>query len=117
MQDRAESFRRRVAEANAGRPGRRRFSPELRAEALEYLESRRKEGAFLEAVSVELGVSKSALDKWRRSQSGASPKAKRFVRVQTAVGSEDLIFEAPSGHRIMGLTLRDAMQLVERFSS
>jgi transposase-like protein len=116
MEDRVQSFRERVAEYNRSRPGRRRFTPELRAEALAYVAQRRGEGAYLEVACRELGIPKGTVDRWRRkADDDGGERPRRFVQVQSAPTSV-VSFESPTGYRITGLSLAEATELLERFS-
>jgi len=114
MKERASSFRAKAALLNAGREGRRKFSSELRAEALEYMTARRSQGAKYEEIHLELGLGTSTLDKWRRGQghfrkviakprkASKSPPPFRSITVATT-----------SGLRIDGLSVHEVIDLVK----
>jgi transposase-like protein len=114
MKERASSFRAKAALLNGGREGRRKFSSELRAEALEYMTARRSQGAKYEEIQLELGLGISTLDNWRRRprqfrkvvalprKASKSPPPFRSITVSTT-----------SGIRIDGLAMSEVIELVK----
>jgi IS66 Orf2 like protein len=83
MEARARRFRKQVQAENGGRRGTRlRYSEKLRAEALRYVEGRRREGASAEQAASELGVSKWSLSRWWQSR-GSSATLRRVEVVET----------------------------------
>lgn len=115
MEERASRFRAEVALLNAGREGRRRFSEDLRVEALDYLSVRRKQGASFGQITLELGLGSSTLENWRRKQ-------KRFRRVVArdratasvpSVSENGVIVQTISGLRIAGLAMSEVIELVK----
>jgi len=115
MEERARRFRAEVAVLNGDRDGRRTFSDELRAEALEYMSSRRKQGASFGQITLELGLGASTLDKWRCGQT-------RFRRVvakeglpqaRRSVCAGKVSVQTASGLRIEGLALSEVIELAK----
>ncbi len=108
----ARRFRRRVRAENGGRRGTRlRYSKKLRAEAMRYLERRRREGVSAEQAASELGVSGWSLSRWSR---GSSRNLRRVEVVETAEPSSPLTLVTPGGYRIEGLTEETLVRVVER---
>lgn len=61
------AFRKQAREENRGRAGtRRRYSRELRLDAVGYLQHRRRAGGTVKETASELGVSGMSLSRWGR---------------------------------------------------
>ena len=109
MDGQATQFRESVRRGNRGKvSGRRRFTEAERMEAVVYLERRRGEGARVARIAGELGVGKTTLERWRS-------RGSRFVRVEAVADSGGAVaLVSPSGYRIEGLSLEQAVGLVRR---
>ena len=107
------AFRKRAREENGGRSRiRRRYSRELRLEAVSYLNRRKRAGATLRDVAAELGVSGWSLSRWVRD----SEKRAGLVPVELSEREERTspILVTPRGYRIEGLSEESLARLVER---
>jgi transposase-like protein len=108
-------FRRAAARENRGRHGlQRRYSPALRAQAVDYWRARRRQGDRLRIVAAALGVAHWSLHRWIR----ASKRQARFhpVQVVTPVPASPaarLVLELPTlGARVEGLDVDAAAKLL-----
>jgi len=108
-------FRREAARENRGRRGlQRRYSPTLRAQAVEYWRLRQREGDGLRVVATALGVAHWSLFRWVH----ASKEQPRFQRVQivppvAAASAPSLVVTiAPIGARVEGLDVEAAAKLL-----
>ncbi len=113
MEARARGFRKRAREENRGRTGLgRRYSGELRREAVLYLTQKKGEGASHEEVASALGVSSWSLARWTREVD-----TKGVVRRVEVVESEkpsEMTLVTPGWYRIEGLSEDRLLRLVER---
>lgn len=108
----ARRFRKQVRAENEGRRGTRlRYSEELRAEAVRYLERRRQEGVSAKQAASELGVSGWSLSRWSRA---SWSKLRRVEVVETATDATLLTLVTPRGYRIDGLSEESLVRVVER---
>ena len=109
MDGQAVQFRESVRQENPGKlSGRRRFTEAQRAEAVRYLNRRRREGTSVGAIAEELGVGKTTLERWRS-------RGSRFVRVEAMQeASSRVALVSPSGYRIEGVSLEQAVGLLSR---
>lgn len=112
MVSRARRFRKQVRAENGGRQGTRlRYSEELRAEAVRYVECRRREGASAKQAASELGVSGWSLSRWSRA---SLAPLRRVEVVEMAEDATLLTLVTPRGYRIEGLSEASLVRLVER---
>lgn len=110
MDGQAAQFRESVRQKNSGKAsGRRRFTEAQRMEAVRYLERRHREGATVAVIAEDLGLGKTTLERWRSRVSS-------FVRVETAVAEQAPVVAlvSPSGYRIEGLRVEQAVELLRR---
>ena len=109
MDGQAAQFRESVRQENRWKlSGRRRFTEAQRAEAVQYLKRRRREGTSVGAIAEELGLGRTTLERWRSRESS-------FVRVEAALdAAPHLALVSPSGYRIEGLSLEQAVGLLSR---
>ena len=109
MDGRSRQFRESVSRGNRSKTsGRRHFTEAQRKEAVAYFERRRGEGASVARIAAELGVGKTTLERWR-------PRGSRFVRVEAVADSGAAVaLVSPSGYRIEGLSLEQAVGLLSR---
>lgn len=101
MHDRiAAELRKQVQQS--GRRYRQRWSPELKAQLLEYVGSRQRAGVSYARIADEIGVPFATIADW--AQSVRRQRAKRFRRVEvrdeTAI--VHLVVVHPSGVRVEG---------------
>lgn len=112
MDEQLRVFRERARQENRGSKKRRRYTRELREEAVAYVERRKREGASVERIASELGVSSVSLSRWSR----AKGNTKSLVPVEI-VANEDpsgLSLLTPRGYRLEGLSEASAVRLLER---
>jgi hypothetical protein len=97
-----------------GRRGLRQRVPDaVRREVMGYVEEARRAGRPWSEITATLGLSKSALTRWRRSAGAAEPALRR-VRVVAPVASAPraVAVLTAAGHRVEGLSLPEAVALV-----
>ena len=110
-----DEFRKAAARENRGRRGlERRYSPALRAQAVEYWRMRQRRGDGLRVVAAVLGVAHWSLHRWIK----ASTRQARFHPVEivppapVAPGAS-LVIEFPGvGARIARLDVETAAKLL-----
>jgi transposase-like protein len=102
-----------VGRAGAGRP----YPPELRRSVVEYHRRRKQEGASVQKVASELGVSGASLVRWSRTEEerGRGFRAIELVAEPVRRGSGAVV-HGPRGLRVEGLTMAELAELVERLS-
>jgi transposase len=97
--------------------GGRGFSTELRDAVAALVRSRRTEGDADEGIAAGLGLSTQTLRRWAGTRSSSAPPAAfRAIAVvarnaQVLPGSRDMVVQGPSGLRIEGLSLEQALQV------
>jgi transposase-like protein len=109
-------FRKAAARENRGRRGlQRRYSPALRAQAVEYWRMRQGQGDGLRVVAMALGVAPWSLHRWVK----ASKRHPRFHRVEivtpapAAPALPPLVIALPTvGARVEGLDVEAAAKLL-----
>lgn len=107
------AFRKKVRAANRGRTKlARRYSRELRLDAVAYLKRKKREGMSLERVSSELDVSTWSLLRWSRESESRGEVVP--VEVSSSPELEELSLVTPRGYRIEGLSEERLLRLVER---
>lgn len=120
---------RRKNKARNERRGSRGYSAQVRANAVTLIRTRRAEGVGLGACAEELGISTVTLRKWLKAADGdtpsqsaqdASPPAAaspwRPVALSTnaSPAAAQLSLTTPSGYRIEGLNLEQALVALGR---
>lgn len=112
FEKRAAEFQRAVARRGPIGP-RLRYTPELRAEALDYARERMAAGGGLKAVTKELGVGRYTLRGWLAAPKQA--QAFRRVEVTDEPGrGGHLVVYGPRGLRIEGLDVAGVAELLRR---
>ena len=109
-------FRKAASRENRGRRDvRRRYSPPLRQQAVQYCLRRRAEGEGLREVAAALGVAPWSLHRWTRQ---AKPR-RRFHPVQvvapeppSAVAHGLVVVMRADGPRVEGLDVEAAARLL-----
>jgi len=108
-------FRKAAARENRGRHGlQRRYSPAVRAQAVEYWRMRQRHGDRLPVVAAALGVAEWSLHRWVK----ASKRQARFHRVQIvtpvpAALPVPFVIALPAvGARVEGLDVETAAKLL-----
>jgi len=86
------------------------FSPELRQRIAVYIDRRREAGAWWSEIARELEVSRKSLYRWsKRKPDGAGPTALIRVEVEPTPAAKTVTIVAPSGFRIEGVSLVEAL--------
>jgi hypothetical protein len=110
----ARGRRAQQAVRSLGRRGLRQRIPDpVRRDVLAYVEEARRAGQPWPVIAATVGLSKSALLRWRRS-SGVKRSALRRVRVVAPPASarRDVAIVTAAGHRVEGLSLAEALEVV-----
>lgn len=104
----------RQALASAPREGvGRAYRAEIRQRAIAYVHRRRREGASLESIGRELGVSTTTVVRWT-TQASHSFALARVQTPETVAGR--IVVHGPRGIRVEGLSLDELVALWERLS-
>ena len=114
MRERILQFR-KLAEAENARRERLRYSAALRQEAMAIFAARRREGASIDMVAAELGLSRASLDRWQaRGGKPIAPVPFRQVEVvnDARLASPNLRLVTPRGFVIEGLPLTNLLALL-----
>lgn len=113
MDAKLRRFRKQAEKENRGKKGlARRYSRELRQDAVAYLKRRRVEGATSGRVASELGVNGWSLSRWVReteSRGALVPVELKHPEESTVVS-----LVTPRGYRVEGLSEERLVRLVER---
>jgi hypothetical protein len=107
--------RARKAMRALGRRGLRQRVPDaVRREAMGYVEEARRAGRPWSEITATLGLSKSALTRWRRSEGPGEPALRRVrvAREAATAPQRALAVLTAAGHRVEGLSLAEAVALV-----
>jgi transposase-like protein len=113
MDKKLRAFRKQAREENRGRRGlARRYSRQLRLDAVAYLKRKKRDGMSVERVASELGVSNWSLSRWSQE----SERRGEVVPVEVTASEESakLSLVTPKGYRIEGLSEERVLRLVER---
>ena len=97
----------------AHRPARGKlYAPEVRAAVVEFAQKRRAEGASWKQIAGELGMRFETVMRW--SVRGARKRALKRVEIvaDAAASASSLCVVSPTGHRLEGLTLHDAIAVL-----
>lgn len=117
MDDRARRFRRAVKQRNGRGVLRRSFDANLRAEAVAYCRDRRAEGAPWAAVSEELEVSSSLLQKWCSAAGSGFARVELVEEVRPAAdGDQSIRLVTAQGHEVSGLNVKQTAELLRLLS-
>ena len=124
-EQRAEQLREALATVErkgAGRP----YPVSLRQAAMEYCHQREQQGANINGIALELGVSTTSLMRWSRK---AAKSAEGFRAVELVVEPESHVavskparlaagvsVHGPRGLRVEGLTIAELAELIDRLS-
>lgn len=118
QRERAEELR----VALAGRGGRGRAYPvALRRLAVAYFVQRRDEGAAVDEIGPEIGLSSSTLSRWEQDMRGQDEPSQGFevvhvVEEAAKAPARGLVVHGPSGLRVEGLDLDGLAELLRRLS-
>ncbi len=104
-----------AAEQRGRRPLQRRYSPALRARAVEYWRRQQARGVGLDAVAAALGVAPWSLQRWIRAAPGSRRRFRPVQVVEAARPTRTLtIVVTADGARVDGLDVETAAQLLAR---
>lgn len=121
MDESVDEVGRRLREtiAGLGRHRTQALPQELHAEVERYAALRRRAGASWRTIAESVGVSASAVQRWgARGRSSAARAGLRRVRVRRewvpgqAVASATLVLISPSGFRVEGLGVAQALEML-----
>ena len=103
-----------LAEAVSRREGLR-YDPEVRAQITKYIVRARRRGVSWPRLSRQLGVPKNTLCGWHSKASKGAGFAEVQVREPAPVGegSNQVTVVSPTGWRIEGLTVKQAVAVVD----
>lgn len=109
-------FRHAAARENGGRPAiRRRYSPELQDQAVEYCQARRQHGESLRGIAAALGVAEFSLQRWLRRAGTRSTFHPVTVAPVAGLPSEAslVVTLTTDGPRVEGLDVETAARLLQ----
>jgi hypothetical protein len=113
---RSGGARARAAVQSLGRRGLRQRIPDaVRDEVLRYVERARSERRPWAEITATVGLSKSALTRWRRRRDTSPPRSLRRVRVvaaPAAAARREIAVVTAGGHRVEGLSVVEALEVV-----
>lgn len=113
MDDAVSNFRQAADSENQRRPRRRRYSPALRQQAVEYWQQRRRDEG-VRTIAASLGVSVTTLQRWTRA--AATRPRSRAIAVRPPAAGHDtapvVIRITAEGPRVEGLTVETAARLL-----
>ena len=96
----------------AHRPARGKlYAPEVQSAVVEFAQGRRGEGASWQQIATELGLRFETVRRWCSGGSGEHV-LKRVEVVDDGGTPPSLRVVSPSGHRLEGLTLADAIAVL-----
>ena len=113
MDAKLRAFRKRAQAENRGRTGlSRRYSREVRVDAVAYLKRKKRDGSTHERVASELGIASWTLSRWvvETEKSGVVVP----VELTRPKESTEPTLVTPRGYRIEGLSEEGLVRLVER---
>ena len=113
MRERIQQFRKSAELENQSRE-RRRYSPDLRQEAMAIFAARRREGASVALVAAELGLAPVSFGRWQQKgkKVAASVPFRRVEVVQDArVAGSGFRLLTPRGFVVEGLDFTALMSL------
>ncbi len=113
MDDALIRFRQAADRENRRRPLRRRYSPALQQQAVEYWHERRREEG-VRTIAASLGVSVATLQRWTRA-TARRPRFRSIAVLNPAAASETapvVIRITADGPRVEGLTAETAARLL-----
>lgn len=109
----ASARRAQRAVRSLGRRGLRERVPDaVRRDVLAYVEEARRGGAPWPTIAATVGLSKSALLRWRRRAWPGASALRRVRVVPPPAPRSVLVVVTPSGHRVEGLSLEEALAVV-----
>lgn len=114
MDDSLIGFRQAADRENRRRPRRRRYSPTLQRQAVEYWHQRRREDG-VRTIAAALGVSVTTLRRWTRAAARRPrfrPIAVRHSAAASDSGAVVVVRITPDGPRVEGLTVETAARLL-----
>lgn len=115
MDERVSEFRRMVQRQRGWRPGRgARYPSRLRAEAVACAREGLRSGLSLSAMAAQLGVGAPTLSRWLETEEAGLREVEILAEAppSTAGSGVGLVLVAPSGYRVEGLGLEQAVELL-----
>ena len=115
MNEKASEYRAKIEAAREKGGIRWRTPSGLRQEIVAWASKQRLEGQSTDAIAESIGLSSSALHRWLSPKAG--PGELRRVRVgsqESRSPSDSLAVVTPSGHRLEGLSVDQAVDVLRR---
>ena len=103
------SIRAALASHDAGRG--KRYPWELKARITEFAQERRGEGASWAQIAEDVGIAFETLRRWCIA-TGATSRAMVPVHVVSDEAERSVSIVSPTGYRIEGISLRDAVAVL-----
>jgi hypothetical protein len=95
------------------RPGRGKlYAPEVQAAVIEFANERRRAGASWKQIATDLGLRFETVRRWCVSSRSGGVLKRVEVIDDVEEGSRGLRIVCPSGHRLEGLTIQDAIAVL-----
>jgi hypothetical protein len=97
----------------AHRPARGKlYAPEVQADVVEFARGRRADGASWKQIATELGMRFETVRRWCERAPGTRPLKRIEVVDEGRATAPVRCVVSPSGHRLEGLTLQDAIAVL-----
>jgi hypothetical protein len=90
----------------------KRYDPGLKSRLVELAQTRRKEGASWNQISMETGLCYETVRRWCMATKPTGAHAMVPVRVVSDRSEHAVVVTSPSGHRIEGLSLDEAVAVL-----
>jgi DNA invertase Pin-like site-specific DNA recombinase len=95
------------------RPGRGKlYAPEVQRAVVDFAQGRRDDGASWKEIATELGLRFETVRRWCLSGTSARPLKRVEVVDDVRASGSGLSVLCPSGHRLEGLTVGDAIAVL-----
>jgi hypothetical protein len=129
LNEEAKQIRAEVAALNPGRG--RKYTKALRERVLTYMERAREDGMFETEASKAVGVPLARIDAWRSAErehaanyvpAPVAPRATNETALMPVAVRDEwpfgptIAFSTPSGYRVEGLSLDQALGLLRAFA-
>jgi hypothetical protein len=97
----------------AHRPARGKlYAPEVQAAVVEFAQKRRADGASWKQIAGDLGMRFETVMRWSTREAHTRTLKRVEVVADAAASVSNLCIVSPTGHRLEGLTLQDAIAVL-----
>ena len=110
-----EANKLRIEIVRLGAAHGRRYPSGMKELILAWIDRAKQEGMTVADATRKLGVSSKQLSTWRAVIRAEQSKALVPVQVVEPMSSDGIAFVSPSGFRIEGLTISQAIELMRAF--